>query len=303
MYKKLLSLQSISVKYGSTFLMQGDWSLTFHSRQSNGWLLYSVLPIRYGVGSSLWKSTLNTDYNLICTMEQEKSNYIWQRLNLRYKAHPWHGISAGDKAPEIVRCYVEVVPGDEMKYEVDKETGYLMVDRPNKFSNTMPCMYGFIPRTYSAQITAAYCMKKTGMTNLEGDGDPLDVCILCDRKIPRGDLLVDVKIVGGFRMIDSGEVDDKLVGVLNSDHTYGRMNDIADCPQDLIKRIKHYFLTYKEDPDQGFGKSKVIIKDTYGREEALEVIKYGFQDYEAQYGKLETELASTLIEIAKKIST
>lgn len=233
-------------------------------------------------------------------MENERLKQIWQKLNLRYKAHPWHGISPGDKSPEIVRCYVEVVPGDEMKYEIDKETGYLMVDRPNKFSNTMPCMYGFVPQTYSAEAMANFCMEKTGLNNIVGDGDPLDICILTDRKIPRGDLLLDVKIIGGFRMIDKGEADDKLVGVLSGDHTYGDCDDIADCPPKLIKRIKHYFLTYKEDPDaEKGGKPKVIITDTYGREEAIEVTKRSFEDYQTYYGNLNTELANALAEVTK----
>ena len=98
---------------------------------------------------------------------------------MKFKAHPWHGIKPGENCPEELRCFIEVVPGDQMKYEIDKESGYLIVDRPNLYSSVVPLLYGFIPMTYSADISAEYCTKQTGIDNLKGDGDPLDILVLC----------------------------------------------------------------------------------------------------------------------------
>ena len=197
---------------------------------------------------------------------------------MKFKAHPWHGINPGNNAPAIVRCFIEVVPGDQMKYEVDKESGYLMIDRPNLYSSTIPLLYGFIPRTYSAEKSALNCMKKTGIENLKGDGDPIDVIILSDRQIPRGDIIVEAIPIGGLRMIDKGETDDKILAVLKGDQSYGHYSDISEIPRAMMKRIKHYFLTYKDDPEN-IVENVVNIAAEYGREEALEVIKAGLEDY------------------------
>lgn len=229
-------------------------------------------------------------------MANDKLQDLWARFGKRYKAHPWHGVTIGEGAPEVVRCYIEVVPGDEMKYEICKDSGYLMIDRPNKFSNMLPVPYGLIPKTYSAEAMAEFCMQQTGRTGIEGDGDPLDVCVLMDRTLPHGDLLLDAVVVGGFRMIDGGEADDKIIAVLKDDHTYGDIKDISECPPKLIKRLKHYFLTYKEDPDDSSAGKKVEITHTYGREEALEVVRRSQQDYASHYGNLEEDLAKALAE-------
>jgi inorganic pyrophosphatase len=197
---------------------------------------------------------------------------------MKFKAHPWHGINPGNNAPAIVRCFIEVVPGDQMKYEVDKESGYLMIDRPNLYSSTIPLLYGFIPRTYSAEKSALNCMKKTGIENLKGDGDPIDVIILSDRQIPRGDIIVEAIPIGGLRMIDKGETDDKILAVLKGDQSYGHYSDISEIPRAMMKRIKHYFLTYKDDPEN-IVENVVNIAAEYGREEALEVINVGLEDY------------------------
>jgi inorganic pyrophosphatase len=203
---------------------------------------------------------------------------------MKFKAHPWHGINPGNNAPEIVRCFIEVVPGDQMKYEIDKESGYLMIDRPNLYSSTIPLLYGFIPRTYSAEKSAINCMKKTGIENLVGDGDPIDVIILSDRQIPRGDIIVEAIPIGGLRMIDKGETDDKILAVLKGDQSYGHYSDISEIPRAMMKRIKHYFMTYKDDPENG-NDNVVNIAAEYGREEAFEVIKAGFEDYDIHFEK------------------
>jgi len=203
---------------------------------------------------------------------------------MKFKAHPWHGIKPGENCPEEIRCFIEVVPGDQMKYEIDKESGYLIVDRPNLYSSVVPLLYGFIPMTYSADISAEYCMKQTGIDNLKGDGDPLDIIVLSDRYIPRGDIIVEAMPIGGLRMIDKNETDDKIIAVLKGDQTYGHFTDISDIPRALIKRIKHYFLSYKNDPENNRD-SIVNIAGEYGREEAYEVIKAGLKDYKTHFTK------------------
>ena len=201
---------------------------------------------------------------------------------MKFKAHPWHGIKPGPNCPEEIRCFIEVVPGDQMKYEIDKVSGYLIVDRPNLYSSVVPLLYGFIPMTYSADISAEYCMKQTGIDNLKGDGDPLDIIVLSDRYIPRGDIIVEAMPIGGLRMIDKNETDDKIIAVLKGDQTYGHFTDISDIPRALIKRIKHYFLSYKNDPENNRD-SIVSIAGEYGREEAYEVIKAGLKDYNTHF--------------------
>ena len=195
----------------------------------------------------------------------------------KYQAHPWHGVSIGDNAPEVVTAFIEIVPTDTVKYEVDKESGFLIVDRPQKFSNIIPAPYGFVPQTYCGKEVADYCMEKTGKTDIYGDGDPLDICVLTERSIDYGNILMPAVPIGGFRMIDGGEADDKIIAVLKGDEFYQTWKDIKDCPDSILLRLEHYFLTYKDMP--GFVNSKVEITHTYGKEEALEVIRRSQKDY------------------------
>ena len=119
-------------------------------------------------------------------------------LPLLFKPHPWHGIPIGDDAPREVTCFIEIVPTDTVKYELDKETGYLKVDRPQQFSNLYPCLYGFIPQTYCGEQVGAFCGARTGRVGIVGDRDPLDICVMIDRPIPRGDILVPCVPIGGL---------------------------------------------------------------------------------------------------------
>ena len=93
-----------------------------------------------------------------------------------HKAHPWHGIDLGDNVPEEVRAFIEIVPTDTVKYEVDKESGYLSLDRPQKFSNIVPSLYGFLPKTYCSAKMAELSNQALARYDIEGDGDPLDIC-------------------------------------------------------------------------------------------------------------------------------
>ena len=170
-----------------------------------------------------------------------------------------------------------------MKYEVDKVTGYLKIDRPQKYSNVVPALYGFIPQTYSGDRVAEYCMEKSGKKDIKGDGDPIDICILTEKEIVHGDILVKAKPIGGFRMIDGNESDDKLVAVLNNDAMYHMFKDISELPDQVVDRLKHYFLTYKDLPGNP---RDVEVTHVFGKDEAQEVIKRSIEDYQQKFEKL-----------------
>lgn len=201
----------------------------------------------------------------------------------QFKAHPWHGISIGEEAPEIVTAFIEIVPTDTIKYEIDKESGFLKVDRPQKFSNVVPSLYGFIPQTYCDERVAEYACEKTGRASIKGDCDPLDICVLTQRTINHSDIILQAVPIGGFRMIDKGEADDKIIAVLKGDEVYEQWKDITDCPAAILNRLKHYFLTYKGIP--GTNNPTCEITHTYGKDEAYEVIKRSREDYVKKYGK------------------
>lgn len=215
-------------------------------------------------------------------------------IGLRYKSHPWHGIDIGSNAPDIVTAFIEIIPSDTVKYEIDKRTGYLKVDRPQKFSNIVPALYGFIPQTYCKDNVAAICMEKTGMTGIFGDDDPLDICVLTEREITHGDIIVQAIPIGGFRMIDNGEADDKIIAVLKHDDVYGQWTDISQLPESIVNRLKHYFLTYKQFPG---ARQQCEITHVYGKEEALVVVEASRKDYQVAYGDLENVMSLTLLEM------
>lgn len=197
---------------------------------------------------------------------------------MMYRAHPWHGLPLGEDAPACVNCYIEIVPTDTVKYELDKATGLLKVDRPQKYSSLCPTLYGLLPQTYAGERVADYCMEKTGRKELVGDGDPLDICVLTEKGIVRGDIIVRAIPIGGFRLLDGEEVDDKLIGVMVEDMVFGQITAIHDCPNSLIERLRHYFLTYKDTP--GSTTHQVSIEGVFGPEEAREIIKRGCEDYQ-----------------------
>jgi inorganic pyrophosphatase len=205
-------------------------------------------------------------------MDKSKNQKYLHRL------HPWHGLSLGEEVPEIVNCYIEMVPTDTIKYELDKATGILKVDRPQKFSSLCPCLYGLLPQTYCGPLVAKYCIDKTGRKEIVGDADPLDVCVLTESVIPRGDIMLRAYPIGGFRLIDGDEADDKIIAVLMGDFIYDKFRDIQELPENVIERLKHYFLTYKDAPDRV--NSRVQITHTYGAKEAYEVIKLAQRDYQ-----------------------
>lgn len=200
-----------------------------------------------------------------------------------FKAHPWHGIQIGTQMPELVTAFIEIVPTDTVKYEIDKETGYLKIDRPQKFSNIVPALYGFLPQTYCADGIAELARKYSGKDIAHGDGDPLDILVLSERAITHGDILCQAIPIGGIRMIDKGEADDKIIAVLKDDPIYGKWRDISDAPKDIVQRLRHYFWTYKMLPGET-STHAVDIDDVYGREIAHEVIRQSREDYRKNFG-------------------
>jgi len=214
---------------------------------------------------------------------------IGKLMGLRYKSHPWHGVEIGPDAPEIVTSFIEMVPRDTVKYEVDKVTGYLKIDRPQKYSASVPALYGFIPQTYSGDRVAEFSREKTGNPEIVGDKDPLDICVLTEKEISHGDILVKARPIGGFRMIDNNQADDKLVAVMNQDALYEDYRDLSDLPEKVINRLRHYFLTYKDIPGMP---ADVEITHVYDREEAMELIARSIADYIARFDNLDSILSS-----------
>ena len=131
-------------------------------------------------------------------MARSLADPIQRLMILMFKAHPWHGVSIGEKAPDGVTAYMEIVPTDTVKYEVDKETGYLKIDRPQQYSNVVPANYGFIPQTYCP------------------DGDPLDILVLSQQ--PLAPLsIARARPIGVMKMRDEKGEDDKIVCVPTHD--------------------------------------------------------------------------------------
>lgn len=158
----------------------------------------------------------------------------------KWRPHPWHGLDLGSESPEIVNAYIEITPFDFAKYEVEKVTGYLKVDRPHRTSSQPPSLYGFIPKTYCGDR-----VRNLSPNSKKGDGDPLDICIISERPINKSEIILSAKVVGGIQMVDHREADDKIIAVLANDNVWKSANSINDLPDVIIERLRHYFLTYK----------------------------------------------------------
>ena len=193
----------------------------------------------------------------------------------RYRPHPWHGLEVGPDPPDVLNAFIEITPFDFMKYEVDKKSGYLRIDRPQRSSAQHPTLYGFVPRTYCGER-----VRRLAPAARRGDGDPLDICVLSERPITRGEVIVHGRVIGGLQMIDHDEADDKLISVLENDYVWGHARTITDVPPVLVERLEHYFLTYKLVPGQ---KSHARITKVYGREHARKVVRAAMADYEEKF--------------------
>ena len=198
------------------------------------------------------------------------------RSFLSWRPHPWHGVDIGDDAPRVVNAYIEITPFDLVKYEVDKTTGYLRVDRPQRTSSQPPALYGFIPRTYCASRVAALAPGAK-----RGDGDPLDICVISERPITKSEILLRARVVGGLQMIDHDEADDKIIAVLVGDYIWGKAERLDDLPKVLVERLNHYFSTYKLIPGE---ESQTRIARVYDAGHAHNVIRAAMADYEEAFG-------------------
>ncbi len=195
----------------------------------------------------------------------------------KWRPHPWHGLDAGPSPPRIVHAYIELTPFDRVKYELDKKTGYLQVDRPNRTSSFCPTLYGFVPKTYCGDRVKAFMPGA-----VSGDSDPLDICVISERPINVGEVILKGRVVGGLPMLDNHEADDKIIAVLDNDAMWENVHEVDDLPKILVDRLRHYFSTYKmlapDDPP-------VKVSEAYGREHAEKVILAALADYAEHFGE------------------
>jgi inorganic pyrophosphatase len=192
----------------------------------------------------------------------------------RWRPHPWHGLDVGPQPPDIVNAYVEITPFDLVKYEIDKRSGFLRVDRPQRTSSTPPTLYGFVPRTLCGPSVAAV----GGLR--QGDGDPLDICVLSERPINRAEVILEVRVLGGLLMEDGGQADDKIVAVLKDDAIWSEARRLEDLPTRLVERLQHYFQTYKMKPGDS---PSVAVRQVYGVDRARQVVQAALEDYGRAY--------------------
>lgn len=195
----------------------------------------------------------------------------------RFRPHPWHGLSAGEATPDFVDAYIEITPFDAVKYEIDKLTGYLRVDRPQGSSALPPTLYGFVPQTYCGDEVASLTPKAT-----IGDGDPLDICVLSQQRIDRAEIVAPARVLGGIALLDDGEADDKIIAVLKSDTVFDYATDIKHLPEAVVNRIVHYFGTYKQQMT-GDKHNAIEVVGSYGAEHARKVVDASMRDYAAMF--------------------
>lgn len=204
-----------------------------------------------------------------------------QLLSLMFQAHPWHGVPPGD--PEgYVNAFVEITPTDVVKYELDKPSGHLRIDRPQRFSSLPPTLYGFVPQTYCGELVGKRADERCKQSGTKGDGDPLDICILTEKTFSAGNFLAKVWPIGGFRMLDGNEADDKIIAVLEADLAFGEYRDLSQVRKPLVDRLLHYFASYKQLPTEQM--RKVEIAEVYDAAEARNMIRLSMRDYRDTFG-------------------
>ncbi len=194
----------------------------------------------------------------------------------RWRPHPWHGLEIGPDPPNVVHAFIEITPQDLIKYEVDKTTGYLYVDRPQRTSSLSPVLYGFIPRTF--------CDKRVMQLSQGakcGDGDPLDICVITERTINRSEIFLNAVVVGVLQLLDHGEADDKIIAVLENDLIYGHMRSIEELPNVIVERLAHYFRTYKMVEGEDLA---IQIIGSSDADFAKKVVMAAIEDYDETYG-------------------
>lgn len=173
--------------------------------------------------------------------------------------HPWHDVQIGTNSPETVNCIIEIPKGTRGKYELDKETGLIKLDRVLFSSMYYPANYGFMPQTFC------------------DDKDPLDALVLCQVDIQPMSL-VEIRPIGVMQMTDGGEGDDKIIAVAANDPTYNHINDLADLSEAAIMEIQTFFEDYKK-----LEKKEVIINGFFGKEKAHEIINESIELYNKNF--------------------
>jgi inorganic pyrophosphatase len=175
--------------------------------------------------------------------------------------HPWHEVSAGKSPPEFVNGIIEIPRGSRAKYEIDKESGLIKLDRVIYASMYYPLNYGFIPRT------------------LGEDGDPLDIVVLTQVSVVPL-CLIPSKVIGVMQMIDRGVADEKIIAVAEQDPSVSHLTDVNDLPGYLFSEVRHFFENYKT-----LENKKVVINEFLSKEQAFNVIEASMQRYEKMAGK------------------
>lgn len=174
-------------------------------------------------------------------------------------SHPWHGVPSGDNAPAIVNAVIEIPQGSRAKYEIDKASGLLRLDRVIYSSFYYPCNYGFIPQSYG------------------GDHDPLDILVITSQPV-QALCMMDAKVVGVMQMIDQGEADDKIIAVAANDPSVNHFNDIEELPKHFFNELRHFFEEYKKLED------KTVRVDEFGnRESAYRIIQEALNFYKESF--------------------
>ena len=178
-----------------------------------------------------------------------------------FTLHPWHGAEYGDKAPQIINALIEIPQGSKSKYEIDKKTGLLKLDRVIYSSFHYPVNYGFIPQT------------------LGQDNDPLDILVICSESI-QPLCLVEATVIGNMQMIDNGEIDDKIIAVASKDPAVNYISNVNELPQHFIAVLRNYFEQYKV-----LENKKVEIDEFQDKEAAYKVIETAISFYKTNFKK------------------
>ncbi len=172
--------------------------------------------------------------------------------------HPWHQVSAGENVPKSVNTIIEITKGSKTKYELDKESGLLRLDRVLLTHLTYPVHYGFIPQTYCP------------------DNDPLDVIVICSEQVIPSSI-VEATVIGAIHMIDGGQQDDKIIAVATHDHAVNTITSLEELPTDLLETIKQFFQNYKT-----LEKKKVVIEKFFNKAEAQKLVLDALELYKKE---------------------
>lgn len=179
-----------------------------------------------------------------------------------YMANIWHDISPDRISPEDFICVIEIPKGSKKKYELDKQTGLIILDRILHTSTHYPANYGFIPRTYG------------------DDNDPLDVLLLCSESLDPLTLVMAYPI-GVISMIDDGRNDEKIIAIPMNDPTYNGYHDIKDLPKHIFDEMCHFFEVYKRLEN----KTTAVDGEVKGREQAVRIIRAAIESYGLKFSQ------------------